>query len=357
MNKSFRVTARVFLVCAALTVLLPNVGQASSACLSTVIYNCTTINDQVDNNPPNTATAETFTQLLGINDAGMVAGYYGSGMDANHPNKGFTVPNIFAATPTFTPENPAGATQTQVFGVTSAGTTTVGFFQDAAGVQHGFVDVGGTFTTLDDSPGGVAQPVNQLLGVNDHNMAAGFYQDATGAFHAYTVSNLTGTPIFNPIGPSNSMATDINNSGEITGFSFTNAGDTTADGFLINGSTTTTIMYPGSTFTQAFGLNNDGEVVGDYMDAMGVLHGFIYFVNTGQYVSIDPSGSTATTLNGINDQGDIVGFFMDGGIGGDGIPNTDGLLITTPEPATVALMVLASGMLAILYLSRRRRFQ
>src|SRR6516225_8365396 len=54
----------------------------------------------------------TFTQLLGINDQGTIAGYFGSGA-AGHPNKGFTLtlPN------TFTPENYPGSAQTQVVGI------------------------------------------------------------------------------------------------------------------------------------------------------------------------------------------------------------------------------------------------
>jgi len=334
--------------------LLPASSFAAS-CLSGLGYTCRTINDQADNNPPATSTSETFTQLLGINDAGMVAGYYGSGMDPNHPNRGFTVPNVFAASPAFTHENPSGSTQTQVFGINTAGTTTVGFFQDAAGIQHGFVATNGTtFTTIDDSPGAVTQPVNQLLGLNDHNAAAGFYQDSVGIFHAYMVTNLGGTPAFTPVGPTNSMATDINNSGQITGFTFTNSTDTAANGFLINGATTTLLQFPGSTFTQAFGLNNDGEVVGDYMGTDGLLHGFLYIVGSGSFVTVDPSGSTATTLNGINDQGDIVGFFMDGGVGGDDIPNTNGLLATpVPEPASLGFLGFLAIGFCLAYRARR----
>jgi hypothetical protein len=33
----------------------------------------------------------TFNQLLGINDSGRISGYFGSGADAMHPNKGYQV--------------------------------------------------------------------------------------------------------------------------------------------------------------------------------------------------------------------------------------------------------------------------
>src|ERR1700722_8773092 len=63
-------------------------------------YNFTTIN----------FTGDPFTQLLGINDDSLIAGYHGSGMTPTSPNKGFrlTLPS------TFTAENFPGSSQTQV---------------------------------------------------------------------------------------------------------------------------------------------------------------------------------------------------------------------------------------------------
>ncbi|MGH2388856.1 MAG: hypothetical protein ACRDIE_11700, partial [Chloroflexota bacterium] len=61
----------------------------------------------------------TFTQLLGVDKAGAVAGYFGSGADAKHPNKGFVLglPN------TFTAENYPNSAQTQVIGINNSGDT------------------------------------------------------------------------------------------------------------------------------------------------------------------------------------------------------------------------------------------
>ena len=62
---------------------------------------------------------DTFTQLLGINNADKIAGYHGSGADAQHPNKGFvlTLPNQF------TDENFPNSAQTQVIGINKNGST------------------------------------------------------------------------------------------------------------------------------------------------------------------------------------------------------------------------------------------
>ncbi len=42
---------------------------------------------------------DPFTQLLGIDAGGLIAGYHGSGLSATHPNKGFVLvlPNKFAS--------------------------------------------------------------------------------------------------------------------------------------------------------------------------------------------------------------------------------------------------------------------
>src|SRR5580704_789743 len=55
----------------------------------------------------------TFNQELGINNGGLIAGYFGSGA-AVHPNKGYTVPSPYTS---FTNENFPGSVQTQVTGL------------------------------------------------------------------------------------------------------------------------------------------------------------------------------------------------------------------------------------------------
>src|ERR1700675_1323118 len=63
-------------------------------------YSLTTVSDPSD---------PTFTQLVGINGGGTIAGYFGSGA-AGHPNQGFvlTLPNNFVS------QNFPGSAQTQV---------------------------------------------------------------------------------------------------------------------------------------------------------------------------------------------------------------------------------------------------
>ena len=61
----------------------------------------------------------TFNQELGISNAGVIAGYSGSGA-AGHPNKGYTVVRPYNTQLDFTNENFPGSVQTQVIGINNA---------------------------------------------------------------------------------------------------------------------------------------------------------------------------------------------------------------------------------------------
>jgi len=246
----------------------------------------------------------TFTQLLGINNDQTIAGYFGSGADAAHPNKGFTLilPN------TFIDQNFPDSVQTQVVAINHRGETG-GFYVDVAGTTHGFLQAGGRFLTV-DAPN---TAFNQILGLNDLDQAAGYSsvdpagQTGQRAF----VRNADGTFTYLnfPAGTGNSQATGINDSRWVSGFYVDGANVT--HGFLLKGKKFKPLNFPKATQTQALGLNNAGQVVGSYTDNAGGNHGFVY--QKGHYQSIDdPNGVGTTIINGTNDHGQIVGFYVDG---------------------------------------------
>ncbi len=72
-----------------------------------------------------TPTTSTFNQLLGINDSGLIAGYFGSGA-AGPPEQGLPAAPGYGQRD-YANENFPGSVQTQVTGLNDQGAT-VGFW-------------------------------------------------------------------------------------------------------------------------------------------------------------------------------------------------------------------------------------
>jgi hypothetical protein len=274
----------------------------------------------------------TFNQLLGINNSGRIAGYFGIGMPG-HPNKGYTI-NAPYAQGDIKSENFPHSAQTQVTGLNDDGVQ-VGFFStqnNASGVNNNFGwYFNGSFHKVVFPTGNNAKPtVDQLLGVNDHDIAVGFYNNSAGLSRGYTYNIKTGAfkLVTEPGAPTggkapNLSANAINNAGDVAGDYTTSGG--TVDAFIkLAGGAFHTIAVPGATSTVALGLNDNDTVVGSYTDGSGATattHGFIWRIGGSLTLNVDdPNGIGTTTLNGINNEGDIVGFYV------DSKGNTDGIL-------------------------------
>ena len=91
---------------------------SSTTSLGNGRYSFTTLDNPAD---------PTFNQLLGFNNGGIIAGYFGSGA-AGHPNKGYVLVRTRARFKIMK-ENFPGSTQTQVTGLNDRGVT-VGFWSD-----------------------------------------------------------------------------------------------------------------------------------------------------------------------------------------------------------------------------------
>ncbi len=149
-----------------------------------VAYSFRTVDDAAD---------LTFNQLLGINNDGVIAGYFGSGAQG-HPNMGYLLTPGGCRS-----ENFPGSVQTQVTGLNDNGVT-VGFASgmntaNMANNNFGFYSINGQDfhsvkfpTTNNANP-----PVNQLLGVNDHDVAVGFYTDSKGNTDGFTATPVMGS--------------------------------------------------------------------------------------------------------------------------------------------------------------------
>ncbi len=279
----------------------------------------------------NNNTDPTFNQLLGINNHGEIAGYFGSGAQG-HPNQGYTLTPHYGQGK-YTNENFPNSVQTQVTGINDHGLT-VGFWADSNNANmvnnnFGFVDDNGVFTNVVDPNGqGVdgGMTVEQLLGVNDRGVAVGFWTDSLGNANGfiYNVKDKSFTED-DISGYTSTTAAAINNKGDIAGFVSNGNGDTSfiqhSDGqiqFLAGPA--------GSTSTQALGINDFDEVVGVYTDNQGDMHGFLFNEMKNMYITLDdPNAATGsgsmTVANGVNDKGQIVGFYLDPN------GNTDGMLV------------------------------
>jgi hypothetical protein len=276
----------------------------------------------------NDSRDETFNQLLGINNEGIIVGYFGSGA-AGHPNKGYTLVPPFAQH-SFLNENFPRAAQTQVTGLNDHGVT-VGFWstQNTSSMTNnnfGFYEQDGRFHDVNFPIGDAARPpVDQLLGVNNRGIAVGFFANSAGLNRGYEYNIRTHRysrveiPQVRGLGPSLTAAA-INNHGDVAGFY--NKTSTQVDAFLkMRSGRFITLAYRGASMTQAFGVNDSDEVVGTYTTGSGnaaVTHGFTW--KDGKYASVNISGASSTAINGVNDEGDLVGFYT------DAKGNTDGLL-------------------------------
>jgi hypothetical protein len=335
-------------------------------------YSFETINDPADPAfpPPPATGGVTFTNLMGITSNGdTIPGFYGSGQ-AGDPNTGFvlTLPGK-----TFTPSNVTfpGFVQTQMTAVNGNGTTFTGYTYPtnngvAVDFQFGFYEQGGVFTMVNNpkTPNCGATPdpcdsgvitENQLIGVNNANLAVGFYNDIHGVSHGYTYDIATKTFSADINDPNASttiggtVTAAINNSDEIAGFYTDTSGN--IDGFLDVGGTFTTVDAPGSTETELLGLNDKGIADG-FTVIDDVQHGLLFDSLTDTFTILDPPGSTATTLNGLNDAGQLVGFYV------DAAGNTDGLLANpVPEPSTWLMILAGFAGLGGLGFRRSRRLQ
>lgn len=158
-------------------------------------------------------------------------------------------------------------------------------------------------------------------GINDSRLVVGTYSITQQCVHIFCATpygfiwnNGTFTSITFP-GSNGTVATAINNSGQIVG-NYTTVALTPqkSNGFIYSGGTFTTLNVSGAVLTQPKGINNSGQVVGYFespSDHSPSDHGFLR--SGGTFTTFDYPGATYTHFLSINDSGTITGV---AGIGG-----------------------------------------
>jgi len=176
---------------------------------------------------------------------------------------------------------------------------------------------------------------NQLLGVNDSNVIAGYFGSGqpghpnkgyvipssqlrdSGRQHSYYGSRRQGRQLSTTFLPENfpgsaqTQVTGLNNSGVTVGFWADAQGDNfgfyTANGrFHMADFPTQNVANP--SVDQLLGVNDRGVAVGFYTDGQGVNHGYTYSIGTHRFGHVHVWGDTNVTAAAINDHGDIAGF-------------------------------------------------
>jgi hypothetical protein len=225
----------------------------------------------------------TTAMAFGVNSGGTVVGADGNG-------------NAFALSKDGTLKTfiPNGGMSATAFGINDEGTI-VGQYV-TANATPGFIrENDNTFITI-NAPSGPNTVFAQ--GINNHGLVVGYYVGTDGQDHGFMANEkdaqngvLTGTPIADPTIPTVagepgatfvfSQVLGVNEHGIAVGY----YGDSTMSqhGFFYNTKTGayTFLDDPSEAFnngvevTQITGITDSGEIAGFYSDANGVFHGFV----------------------------------------------------------------------------------
>ncbi len=264
-------------------------------------------------NPLTSTTATLLTPPLGtaamangINSAGTVVGFDGVSNAFSLPNGGSTPTSLL----------PSANTPAMAFGINDKGMI-VGQYTSGANTP-GFILNGTTLTTV-NAPTGASSDIVNAQGINNNGLVVGFYAGNDGNVHGFMANassaingSLTGTAINDPTIPSVpgepgatfvfSQILGINDHGIAVGY----YGDSTLSqhGFLYN---TNTGVYTflddpnvrfdnGVEVTQITGINNADEITGFYTDASGIAHGFVATVPEPSSVALLGVGVAAVVV-------------------------------------------------------------
>jgi uncharacterized membrane protein len=156
-----------------------------------------------------------FNQLLSQNDMHQAAGYYSMSLNNSTPDFPYVYDETGGVFEVLTIPGAVGGAQAT--GINNS-QQVVGFYIDAAGVNHGFWLNFGTFQKL-DFPGST---FTQALGINNTGLIVGAYMDKAGASHGFVYNTLATTSkwqsIDDPNGFGTTLVNGVNDKGDLVGF-------------------------------------------------------------------------------------------------------------------------------------------
>jgi hypothetical protein len=226
--------------------------------------------------PPNSVATYPYS----VNSTGTVTGSY---QDAAGVQHGFLRSPRGTIVAFDAPGAGTGFGQgTLAFSISAAGVVT-GFYIDASSVNHGFLRAPeGTFTIV-DAPGGGTKPGQGTVcnSINSVGAITGDYVDPNYAYHGFLRAPDGTLTTFDATGAFDTFPNSINSEGIIAGHLLSNG----SHGFLrAPDGTITTFDAPGAThgtdprqcsYPCGPEINSVGAIAGTYQDASFVFHGYL----------------------------------------------------------------------------------
>jgi uncharacterized membrane protein len=219
-----------------------------------------------DVNEPN--AAPNSTQIGGINNTGAIWGEYNDPSGVTH---GF----IESGGAFQTIDDPDASGFTEVTSVLPGGEVT-GIYLATVGpytFAYTFTDDQGTFTTLPDATGaGVG--LTEGLSASASGVIAGLYYDPSFGEHGYVDNGGVFTTVDYPGHAGSTVLIGISPNGSTVGGAYWAEPSITA-GFIERNGVFTTVNDPdGPLGSQVNAINDNGLILGDYEDANGNFYGF-----------------------------------------------------------------------------------
>lgn len=160
----------------------------------------------------------------------------------------------------------------------------------------------------------------------------------------------------NPSGAYDSQAYGINNNDQVVGYSYYNSG---YQATLWNGSTPTKLGTLGGTHSGAFDINDAGQIVGFSDTVTNISHATLWNMQNGIAVALDLNslinpalGFTLTSAQSINNTGQIAGYAL------NSLGQTEAYVLsvaTVPIPSGWLLMLSGLGLTG--FITKRRKYQ